>query len=272
MLVPGFTYFTYFIFGELYSSSIVLDGMPRPLRIQFPGALFHLSARGNGGQDIFLDDRDRERFLRMLAAVKKRCKFLLYAYCLMSNHFHLLLETREYSATAIMHRFLTRYAKYLNRRKGSVGHVFQDRFYSKLCQKNEYFLELLRYLHHNPLRAGIVDSPSKWPWSSHLEYIGRSKNSLCDLSFPLSLFDADPQKARQAYSGFLGSQRHDESAPGQIQAPCWEIPVPPIREIEMLTSKDRKSLEDLGLHAAWGAGVTVEEMRGRSRRRCLVPA
>jgi REP element-mobilizing transposase RayT len=134
--------------------------MGRHPRIHFPGAIFHAMARGNAKQNIFLSREDWECFLRFLTELKTERPFKLYAYCLMSNHLHLLIEPVASSISAVMNILLSRYAKYLNRRLGRSGHVFQERFRAPICQKDSYFQALVRYIHLNPVRAGIAAEPS----------------------------------------------------------------------------------------------------------------
>ena len=140
--------------------------MTRPLRLEFPGALYHLTARGDRREDIFLDDTDRQTFLDLLAKEIRQQRWRLYAYCLMSNHYHLLIETPEGNLVAGMRRLNGVYTQAFNRRHGRVGHVLQGRYKSILVDKDAYLLELARYIVLNPVRAGMVKRVQDWPWSS----------------------------------------------------------------------------------------------------------
>ena len=126
--------------------------MARKPRIHFPGALYHVIARGNRRQGIFRDDKDLQRFLTYLSDVKSRFPFRLYAYGLMKNHLHLLIEVDEVPLSRIMHSLLFGYAGYFNRRYGEAGHLFQGRYKAIVCDKDAYLLELVRYIHLNPVR------------------------------------------------------------------------------------------------------------------------
>lgn len=179
--------------------------MPRRPRIHFPGALFHVMSRGNARQPIFLKDKDWRVFLRMLAEAKARFLFRLYAYCLMPNHFHLLIESGVLPIAGAMHLLLTGYAVYFNREYQRVGHVFQGRYKPILCDRDPYLLALIRYIPLNPVRAGLVKNSVDWPWSSHREYLSLRPTGLVDTAFPLSLFHDDEATARSRYEEFVSS-------------------------------------------------------------------
>lgn len=161
-------------------------------------------ARGNAGQRTFLDKRDYQAFLQILSEVKQQTSFLLYAYCLMPNHFHLLVEVNRFSLSLIMQRLLTRYSKHFNIRHRRFGHLFQGRYKAIVCQKDVYLQELLRYIHLNPLRAKLVREASAWPWSSHREYIGQKRGDLVDSQFPLSMFHHHRVRSHRLYAAFVG--------------------------------------------------------------------
>jgi len=130
--------------------------MARPLRLSYPGALYHVTARGNARQAIYTDDADRQMFLLVLEDVETRYHWLCHAYCLMDNHYHLLLETPQGNLSAGMRQVNGVYTQRFNRRHGRVGHIFQGRFKAILVERESYLLELCRYLVLNPVRAGIV--------------------------------------------------------------------------------------------------------------------
>jgi len=166
--------------------------MARQPRFHFPGALFHVMARGNGGQKLFLDDSHYEEFIKIVGLVKKDLPFDLFAFCLMPNHIHLLIRVEQVPISIIMQRILLRYAKYFNYRHRRWGHVFQRRFKAILCEQERYLLTLLQYIHLNPVRAKLVKDPAQWPWSGHRQYLGRPDGgSLCDIRIPLSTLAGD---------------------------------------------------------------------------------
>jgi len=177
--------------------------MARKPRIEFPGALHHVIARGNQRRDIFCDDADRVRYLTRLKEYKTRHKFMLYAYVLMSNHVHLLIETRQTGLAKIMQGLHQTYTQGYNRRHGTVGHVLQGRYHAILCDRETYLLQLTRYIHLNPVRARLVRDPADYPWSGHLEYIGTSHRALVDVDLVLGSFTECADTARKQYDAFV---------------------------------------------------------------------
>ena len=141
--------------------------MARPLRLEFAHALYHVTSRGDRREDIYQDDADRQAWLAVLAKVCKRFNWTVHAYCLMSNHYHLLVETPDANLSAGMRQLNGVYTQLSNRTHGRVGHVFQGRFKAILVDKDHYLLELARYVVLNPVRAGMVQDPAQWPWSSY---------------------------------------------------------------------------------------------------------
>ncbi|MDH3746183.1 MAG: transposase [Acidobacteriota bacterium] len=146
--------------------------MARPLRIEYPGALYHVSARGNAKQDIFLNRKDRLCFLEVLHQVATRFNLLCHCYCLMGNHYHLMVETPEGNLSAAMRQLNGVYSQSFNRRHGRVGHVFQGRYKAILVEREAYLLELSRYIVRNPQRAQLVERAEDWEWSSYRATLG----------------------------------------------------------------------------------------------------
>ena len=140
--------------------------MPRAPRVQIPGGTYHVTARGNRRQVIYHDDDDRRQFIAFRDTITRRYRWRLHAWCLMTNHFHLLVEVPELTLSRGMQRLNSTYAAYFNARFSHVGHLFQQRFISRLIDSEEYFAEALRYIAFNPVRAGLCDYPADWAWSS----------------------------------------------------------------------------------------------------------
>lgn len=187
--------------------------MARPPRIQFPDALYHVIVRGNQQQALFSGDADRMAYLELLNRYKKKCGFILYAYVLMNNHVHLLVETPEEPISKIMQMLNFTYAQYFNRKYGKVGHLFQGRYKSFLCDRDQYLLSLVRYIHLNPVRAKIAKEPHVYRWSSHEEYMGKN-GGMVDVDRVLRLFSENKALARQLYNRFVNGalrEGRDES-------------------------------------------------------------
>lgn len=146
--------------------------MSRPLRIEFPGALYHVTSRGDRREDIFVDDNDRARFLAVVAQGLARFDGQLLSYCLMGNHYHFVLHTRQARLSALMRHINGVYTQTFNRRHGKVGHLFQGRFKAILVDRQAYLLEVCRYVELNPVRAGLVAGAWDWPWSSYRAHVG----------------------------------------------------------------------------------------------------
>jgi REP element-mobilizing transposase RayT len=140
--------------------------MARPLRIEFPGALYHITSRGNARGPIFFEDQDRRQFLHILGEVVERHRWQCHAYCLMTNHYHLLVETAEASLSRGMRQLNGLYTQRFNRAHDRVGHILQGRFGAVLVEREAHLLELTRYVVLNAVRAGLVDSAEAYPWSS----------------------------------------------------------------------------------------------------------
>jgi putative transposase len=177
--------------------------MARKPRIHYPGALYHVISRGNRGQATFLDGGDFKIFLDCLSDYKRRYGFHLYAYALMINHFHLLVEVGSIPLSRIMQSLLFRYTRYFNRRHGEVGHLFQGRYKAILCDKDAYLLELVRYIHLNPVRARIVREPEDYEWSSHLRYLGKGGDGLIEDEFVLEQLSNKRSLGRRRYRQFV---------------------------------------------------------------------
>ena len=148
--------------------------MARPLRIQAPGLTYHICSRGTGQMTIYRDDRDRRRFLQLLARTFTKFSVSCFAYCLMSNHYHLVATTSEANLSKTMQHLNSTYGQWWNRRHRRVGHVFQGRFNAKIIQEETYLLTACRYVVLNPVRARLVGGPAQWKWSSYRATAGFS--------------------------------------------------------------------------------------------------
>jgi len=186
--------------------------MTRPLRIEFKGAVYHITSRGNAQQAIFLDEKDFTDFLSVLCSVVKRYHFILHAYCLMNNHYHLLIETPYGNLSRGMRQLNGLYTQRFNQRHKRVGHLLQGRYKAILVDKDHYLLTLCRYVVLNPVRAKIVKDPGDWKWSTYRATIGDDQGILClTTDWILSQFGKEPKAASRQYQAFVRSGIKKES-------------------------------------------------------------
>ena len=264
--------------------------MARPLRIEFPGAFYHITARGNARQPIFLDDTDRESFLELVSSVVARFNWLCHAYCLMGNHYHLLTETPEGNLSRGMKQLHGVYTQLFNRRHKRVGHLFQGRYKALLVEKDAYLLSLCRYVVLNPLRMGLMQKPGQWPWSSYRTTIGKGKGvSFLESQWILAQFGGERRESIRRYRAFvsegidgespwsalkgqifLGSEGFIEKLSGLLKGkePIKEIPRtqryvtrPSLRELFKEEMVRDKGLRDKAVYKAYSHhGYTLREI------------
>ena len=195
--------------------------MARPLRLEFSGAVYHVTSRGNARQNIVDDDRDRSQWLTILAPVVDRYGWLCHAYCRMDNHYHLLIETPQPNLSLGMRQLNGRYTQAYNRRHHRVGHLFQGRFAAILVEKEVHLLELCRYVVMNPVRAKLVPHPRQWTWSSYRATVGETQAPVrLATHWILGQFGDRVRPAQEKYRAFVaegrGGPRPWEQLTGQI--------------------------------------------------------
>lgn len=177
--------------------------MARKPRIHTPGAIYHVILRGNARQDIFSDDKDRYRFYDILHKSCERFQYRIHAFCLMTNHVHLAVQVCEMPLSRIMQNVSLRYTQWFNWRHKQSGHVFQGRYKAIMVDADAYLLELVAYIHLNPVRARITDRPEKHQWNSHRAYLGKESISWLDTDSILSQFSMKDREARAKFTGFV---------------------------------------------------------------------
>lgn len=263
--------------------------MARPLRIEFPGALYHVTSRGNARQRVFLDDEDRETFLATLAWVVARFRWCCHAYCLMGNHVHLLIETPQPNLSRGMRQLNGVYTQRFHRRHRTVGHLFQGRFQAILVEQEGYLLELARYIVLNPVRAKMVKTPERYPWSSYRPMLGIAPvPPALTTEWVLEQFASTRAIARRRYTKFvhdgigvpgpweevkgqvlLGSEAFIERLTPQLEeCSTMEIPKrqrlvhrPPLRTL--LAGTDSKTARNIAMAQAYlKHGYTLSEISG----------
>ena len=174
--------------------------MSRKPRNEFPGALYHVMSRGSAKQKIFLDNGDRFSFVRKLSEVVTSYEWACYAYCLLDNHYHLLIETPQANISEGMHMLNSDYCDYFKRKYDSVGHVLQGRFTSPLVENEGHLMVIVRYIPGNPVKAGLVSEPEQWRWSSYRAISGLDPApDFLDVNYTLRIFSDDIETARKAY-------------------------------------------------------------------------
>ena len=178
--------------------------MARPLRIEYPDAFYHITSRGNERRPIFRAKENYERFVGYLESATERYGAQIHCFCLMPNHYHLLLETPRGNLQAILHHLNTAYTNYFNRKTGRVGHLFQGRYRAILVEKDSYALELSRYIHLNPVKSKLVDHPSRYPWSSYLTYTGKPQGwDWLRTDFILDQMSSNRRRAQGRYREYV---------------------------------------------------------------------
>ena len=226
--------------------------MPRRSRIDAAGALHHVIVRGIERGAVFRSDTDRNHFLERLGKTLQDTKTICYAWALIPNHFHLLLRTGPVPITTVMRRLLTGYALWYNRRHRRHGHLFQNRFKSILCQEDIYLLELVRYIHLNPIRARLVkdvDELGRYPFCGHSVIMGKMKKPWQDMEGVLGMFGENVRAARRAYrvfveKGIAEGRRRDLTGGGLLRsAGGWEG-VKALREEKVYQRNDQRILGD----------------------------
>jgi len=176
----------------------------RPLRLEFAGALYHITSLGNERKAIYFDDADFEMFLSLLSKVCEQFNWVVHAYCLMSNHYHLLLETPEANLSKGMRQLNGTFTQAINRKHQRVGHLFQGWYKAIQVDRDAYLLELSRYIVLNPIRANMVQNPEDWPWSNWHAAMGKmSSPSWLATDALLSMFAKQPNAARAKYAAFV---------------------------------------------------------------------
>lgn len=179
--------------------------MARKPRIHYPGALYHVMVRGNNREKVLIDEVHKGKYLGLVALYKEKLDFKLYAFCIMDNHAHLLIEVKDVPLSQIMQRIQQVYTQWFNRKHGRTGHVFQQRYEAILCDKDNYLLQLIKYIHNNPVRVNL-DGGIKYKWSSHVYYIGEKKSNFVNTFDILGMFSENRKEAFRQYLKFMNQE------------------------------------------------------------------
>lgn len=190
--------------------------MPRRLRVHQPGGFYHVTLRGNHQQAIFFTDSDRGLLNKIVARAVEKFGARLHAYCWMSNHLHMLMQVGLEPLSGVMRQIASEYARAIQIKLITTGHFFERRYHASLVSSDSYLMELVRYIHLNPLRAESVRSVSQFPWSSHHVYVGERTEPWVTTDFCLALFGSDRTRAIAAYRKFLAESSHDGWEPTRM--------------------------------------------------------
>jgi REP element-mobilizing transposase RayT len=222
--------------------------MARPLRIEFPGALYHITVRGDRQEPIYEDNLDRQHFVELLGEVIMQWNWVCHAYCLMNNHYHLLIETPDGNLSKGMRQLNGVYTQSSNRRHKRAGHLFQGRYKAILVDRDAYFLELARYVVLNPVRAGMVKNPGNWQWSNYKAMVGVTKSPpWLTTNALLALFGRKRALARKHYQQFVVEGIGKESIWKHLNR---QIYLGNDRFIERMQAKLRKESRDVNIPRA----------------------
>ncbi len=182
--------------------------MSRQARVKSVTGIYHVILRGINKQNVFDDHEDKKRFIDTLLYYKRISGYEVYSYCLMDNHIHLLIREKNEFIAQIIKRISSSYVYWYNQRYDRCGHLFQERFKSEVVESNEYLLTVLRYIHQNPVKAGITKNLEDYLWSSYDEYIGNPR--IVDTDFPLSLFSEDKARAIDLFKGYVNEKSAED--------------------------------------------------------------
>jgi putative transposase len=173
--------------------------MTRTLRVWHPGAIYHITARGNRKNTLFRNQKDYQHYLSLLLNSKKRTPFILHSFCLMPNHIHLIIETVDHSPSKIIHYIHSVYGRYFNKKYNYIGHVFQDRYFSKLIKNWKQLMDTSSYIHLNPVKSKHVECPEDYQWSSYKSIVSKGKDSLTDKEKMYITLGESPQQKYRFY-------------------------------------------------------------------------
>lgn len=246
--------------------------MPRQAREKDKFCIYHVIQRGNNKGEIFIADRDRGKFIEILARMKSKYNFLVYAYCLMSNHIHLVIDDNGNDISRLIKSVNVSYALYFNKKYKRVGHLFQDRFKSEIITNDRYLLQVSKYIHNNPVKANMVIAPEEYYWSSYNIYLGRMENKydLVDTTKILGLISDNTGRAAKQYALYVNQKEvkapqvmdvEDNYTAGDKQDSGIIITVKEAKEkIEEIASKNRLTYEQL-LRNKRLRNETIKEIR-----------
>jgi len=247
--------------------------MARPLRLEAEGAIYHVIARGNERKAVFRDDRDRQEYLDRLIGCRDRFGLRLLAFCLMGNHLHLAVERGEARLSRVMLALQSAYTQWFNRRHGRVGHLFQGRYKAFLVERDRYLLALIRYIHRNPLGAGLVVRPEDYAWSSDRYYRARRPPAWLDVEQVLPLLGPTRRIAAATYRKLMGEEVEEdyENVESYAQAVKGDKAFADriLREASKAPIVCTLAEGTVATAVAAGLGLPLQDLRAGGRRRAV---
>jgi putative transposase len=251
--------------------------MPRPPRLHVPGGFYHVMLRGNHREALFASANDRSVLNEIVADALERAGSRMHAFCWMTNHLHALIQVGEAPLGRLMKRIATRYSRYRHRQLNTTGHLFERRYKALLVDVDAYFIVLLRYIHLNPVSAGLVSSASDYPWSSHHAYLGEEQIAWLDTQFGLSLLGRSAGAARNAYRSLFADapfapevRIFDQVHPEDSRVLGTDQFLATLR-IQPYQPRSQQTLDQLAEILCKKHGITVAWMRSPARDRRLTP-
>lgn len=237
--------------------------MGRKNRLSAPGTIYHVIARGNNREPIFLSEKDYAAYLGIWRKYSQKLEFEVYSYVLMTNHVHWLIRTGRSPISSILHTTHGLYARHFNQIHGRVGHVFQGRFKSEICKDDRYLFALIRYIHRNPIEAGIVNNLRDYPWSSYLDILGIRNDPLVKPEFVTGLFPG--AKSKSSFLQWVEGEGYDE----EYFTETSNLAHQPIR---LETKESVPGLESIAESACAVFNITINDLQGDSRKIKIVQA
>jgi putative transposase len=250
--------------------------MPRPPRLHVPGGMYHVILRGNHREALFDSAHDRNVLNDIVSTAISRFHIRVHAFCWMTNHLHAIVQIAERPLGESMKRVAMRYSRYRHKALRTTGHLFERRYKAKLVDVDGYFLSLLRYVHRNPVKAGMITDPAQYPWSSHRAYLGLDILPWLTTDFGLSLFSNDLHRARVAYRRFIDDSGEDEARIDEETHPedsrilgsdifVAKLPFVPYKPRSPIT------LNQLAAQICTAHAISIERLCSRSSSRALTP-
>lgn len=252
--------------------------MARKARIHIPGGVYHVMLRGNDGQDIFFSGEDYSRLFFLLQEGTERFRYRVHGFCCMTSHLHLILQVSDTPLSQALQNLSFRYTQWINRRQNRRGHLFQGRYKALLVDGDSYLLELVRYVHLNPVRCGMVNDPVDYPWSSHHAYLGNENLPWLTTDWVLGQLAKGPSEAQRRYASFVfdgldeGYRRDfhqgtsdkrvlgDDRFLEQLSGIADDVPTP------------RPTLEDIAVIVCRNYGIEKGDLKNPSQNRKLAEA